>query len=228
MIHAVDREIPIFASTWSYDSELAGQIDVWGIGIHGKVSPETIDQLRADGVRLMFTTDVKFCLDTPYAAIERLYPHYCFKYDLEGYEYWGISWLSHDPYRRGWHSRNSWRGSPGNPAKPKWSIRWGNGEGYMAYPGDRFDRVEPVSSIRLEQAREGIEDYEYLQLLRERMAAAKAAGQGVSEAEEAICRAKTLVSIPAPPARQSTLVLPLPERLYEIRERLAKAIEAID
>jgi len=48
-----------------------------------------------------------------------------------------------------------------------------NGEGSLLYPGDRVKRYTgqknvdgPVSSIRFELLREGIEDYEYLWLLK--------------------------------------------------------------
>jgi hypothetical protein len=50
-----------------------------------------------------------------------------------------------------------------------------NGEGSLIYPGDRTKRYTgqpdvsgPVSSIRLEMLREGIEDYEYLWMLKEK------------------------------------------------------------
>ena len=49
-----------------------------------------------------------------------------------------------------------------------------NGEGSLIYPGDHTKRytgqpnvIGPVSSIRLELLREGIEDYEYLWMLKD-------------------------------------------------------------
>ena len=41
------------------------------------------------------------------------------------------------------------------------------GDALYAYPGAHFGIDEPVSSIRLEQIREGIEDYEYLTMIEE-------------------------------------------------------------
>ena len=50
-----------------------------------------------------------------------------------------------------------------------------NGEGSLIYPGDQTKRYTgqpnvtgPVSSIRFEMLREGIEDYEYLWLLKDK------------------------------------------------------------
>ncbi len=42
-----------------------------------------------------------------------------------------------------------------------------NGEGSLFYPGSDAGFAGPVASIRLKQIREGLEDYEYLQLLAE-------------------------------------------------------------
>lgn len=48
--------------------------------------------------------DGQMCIDTPFLAVERLLPHYCFHYGVEGYEFWGFDWLTYDPYEFGWHS----------------------------------------------------------------------------------------------------------------------------
>jgi hypothetical protein len=84
-----------------------------------------------------------------------------------------------------------------------------------------------VSSIRCEQAREGVEDYEYLLLLRQRIAQAKAAGQSVVAAERALSQAAALVPIPNAGGRFSTKILPDPERLYDARKQIAAAIESL-
>jgi hypothetical protein len=66
-----------------------------------------------------------------------------------------------------------------------------NGDGYLVYPGPGGAFL---SSIRLENLRDGIEDYEMLAILRDRAARARAKGRDVSAAEkrlaldEAVCR----------------------------------------
>jgi acetone carboxylase gamma subunit len=223
MVHEVDATIPIYCSTWSHRPEWDGYLDVWGIGHYGIVSPEKMAELRAAGDRLWFTTDGQMCTDTPYCAVERLLPHYCFKYGVEAYEFWGISWLTYDPYKFGWHSYIYQSGQPGEAT---W-VRYPNGDGYLAYPGGPIGHPGPVSSVRLEQAREGVEDYEYLYLLRDLTAKAKAAGRETSQAEAALRAARNLVTIPNAGGRYSTRILSDPERVLRVKESVARAIEAL-
>jgi hypothetical protein len=99
-----------------------------------------------------------------------------------------------------------------------------NGDGYLVYPGPNGS---VLSSIRLECLRDGIEDYEMLALLRERVNAAKAKGADVSAAEkllaigDAICRADLTQSPPA-------WVYPSdPQRLLDARGQIAQAISRL-
>ena len=131
MIHEVDPEIPIYSSTWHHVPQWDGYIDVWGIGHYGVVPTDLMEEIKEGGARLYFTTDGQMCTDTPYCAVERLLPHYCFKYGVEAYEFWGVSWWTYDPWERGWHQyiRQSDEG------KEFYAIRYPNGDGYLTYPG---------------------------------------------------------------------------------------------
>ena len=82
-----------------------------------------------------------------------------------------------------------------------------------------------VSSIRLEQAREGVEDYEYLYLLREKIEKAKSEGKDASALETALRQAAELVEIPNAGGRYSSQILPDPAALYRARAAVAEAIE---
>ncbi len=223
MIHEVDPAIPIYSSTWHYWPEWKGCLDVWGIGHYGVVKPEVMAQIRRGGYRLWFTTDGQMCTDTPYCGVERLLPHYCFKYRVEAYEFWGIDWLTYNPYEFGWHSYIHQSGEPG---KSHW-VRYPNGDGFLAYPGGPIGYDGPVSSVRLEQAREGVEDYEYLYLLRSLVKRAKAAGRDASAGERALAEAAKLVEIPNAGGRYSTKILPDPDAVLRVKEAVAKAIEAL-
>ncbi|NPV45954.1 MAG: DUF4091 domain-containing protein [Armatimonadetes bacterium] len=223
MIHEVDPAIPIYCSTWHHQPAWDGYLNVWGIGHYGIVPEEKIRELRQGGARVWWTTDGQMCTDTPYCAIERLLPHYCFKYGAEAYEFWGIDWLTYDPYQYGWHSYIRQAGEPGQYS---W-VRYPNGDGFLAYPGKPIGYPGPVSSIRLEQAREGVEDYEYLYLLQERIAEARAAGRDTAAAERALDQAQDLVSMPSPVGRYSTHILPDPDALFRVRRAVAEAIEAL-
>jgi len=221
MVHEVDPDIPIYVSTWQYVPAWQGYIDIWGIGHYGTVTPEQMAQLRAAGDRLRYTVDGQMCTDTPYLAVERLLPHYCFEYDVEAYEFWGVSWLTYNPYQFGWHSYIFQTNAPGNTV---W-VRYPNGDGYLAYPGALIGQEHAVSSIRMEQAREGQEDYEYLYLLKDLVDRAHAAGRDASAGEAALAMARALVTIPNAGGRYSTQILPAPDQVLEVKEVVAEAIE---
>jgi Glycoside hydrolase 123, catalytic domain/Carbohydrate binding domain len=223
MIHEVDPRIPIYSSTWRHVPEWDGSLDIWGIGHYGEVSAATMNQIRARGAKIWFTTDGQMCLDTPYCAIERLLPHYAFRYGAEAYEFWGIAWLTHDPYRFGWHAYIDQTDQPGQ----SYWIRYPNGDGFLLYPGKPIGHAGPVRSIRLEQAREGLEDYEYLELLRSLASRAKSANKDTSRARRAFEEADRLVPIPSAGGRYSTKILPDPEALYRVRQEVAEAIEEL-
>ncbi len=221
MVHEVDPAIRIYCSTWHHQPEWDGSLDVWGIGHYGLVPAAKMEEIRRRGATIWWTTDGMMCLDTPYCAIERLLPHYAFKYGAEAYEFWGVDWLTYDPYELGWHK---FLPHDFGPQQEKSFVRYPNGDGYLAYP-PRGGR--PVSSVRLEQAREGLEDYEYLHLLRELVARRKAAGKDARAGEEALEAASGLVSSPCEIGRWSTRLLPDPDRVPAVREALARAIESL-
>jgi hypothetical protein len=223
MIHEVDPAIPIYSSTWKHVSEWDGFLDVWGIGHYGRVAVKKMEELKRAGDRIWFTTDGQMCTDTPYCAVERLLPHYCFKYGAEAYEFWGVSWLTYDPYQFGWHSYIRQSSEPGE----YYWIRYPNGDGFLIYPGAPWGRTEPVSSVRLENAREGVEDYEYLYRLRQLVAAAKTNGGDVSSAERALAASAELVQVPNAGGRYSSKILPDPGALFRARRNVAEAIEAL-
>ena len=224
MIHEVDPAIRIYSSTWHHVPQWDGYLDIWGLSHFGWVPVEQLDKIRSAGDTLWFTTDGQMCLDTPYCAVERMMPHYCFAYGAEAYEFWGVSWLTRDPYKYGWHSYISQTMAPGE----HYWVRYPNGDGYLIYPGKPIGHDGPVSSIRLEQAREGVEDYEYLYMLRDRMAKAKATGKDTTAAESAMKQAAGLVPIPNPGGCRSAETLPDPEAVLRIKRALAEAIEGLE
>ena len=223
MIHEVDPNIPIYSSTWRHVPDWDGYLDVWGIGHYGVVPTEKIAQLRAAGDRVWFTTDGQMCTDTPYCAVERLLPHYCFKYGAEAYEFWGVGWLTYNPYRFGWHSYIHQSDQPGS----SYWVRYPNGDGFLLYPGKPIGQEATVRSIRFDQAREGVEDYEYLNLLKGGIERAKAAGRDASEAEEVLREAQQLVVIPNAGGRYSTRILADPRVIDATKRRLAEAIQLL-
>lgn len=223
MIHEVDPTIRIYSSTWRHCPDWDGSLDIWGAGHYGCFDVAELERQKAAGRHIWFTTDGQMCTDTPYCAVERLLPHYSFKYSAEAYEFWGVGWLTYDPFRYGWHSFIHQSSEPGR----EFYVRYPNGDGFLLYPGKLIGVDGPVSSIRFEQAREGVEDYEYLQLLSRLIKEAPAAHPARAKAEKALAEAAKLVEIPNAGGRYSSRILPDPDAVFRVREAVAESIEAL-
>jgi hypothetical protein len=229
MIHEVDPEIPIYVSTWWYRPEWEGYIDVWGLGFNGEgdyghyVTAEDMQHIISSGGRIWYTTDGNFCTETPYLALERLLPWFGYKYGAEAYEFWGVNWLTYNPYKYGWHSYIFESQAPGEES---WK-RYPNGDGYVIYPGKPIGLDKPVGSIRLKQVREGAEDYEYLTLLGHLIEKSDPGNPALKTAREALQQALELVNIPCAMGRYSTKILKSPDDVLRIREQVAESIEEL-
>lgn len=173
---------------------------------------------RSAGDRLLFTTDGQQALDTPYLATKRLLPLYCFVYDVEGYEFWGFSWWTNNPWRMGWHQYIL----QSDQGQDFYWIRYPNGDGYLAYPAD--GGVAPVPSIRLKAVHEEPEDYEYYLLWKQAVERAQQMGMDVSSAQALRQQMESLVPIPNAGGLRSTQILPDPETIYQLRREIARQI----
>lgn len=100
-----------------------------------------------------------FFLEYPLVDV-RVTPWICWKYKAAGFEYWSPNAWGANWQRKG----DKW------PKVPWTANTFGryNGDGYLLYPGADG---QPYSSLRLEALRDGLEDYEYLWTLRERLKA---------------------------------------------------------
>ncbi|MHC4713220.1 MAG: DUF4091 domain-containing protein [Planctomycetota bacterium] len=131
----------------------------------------------------------------------RLLPWVCWREDFAGYLYWCV---------------NHWEKNPWETAE---TFRNQNGNGSFFYPA----KDGPVHSIRLKAFRDGMEDYEYFHLLRERADAAKenpAKAELVTEAQEVLRLWHDTRAFMEESNRN-------PLRLYEIRDRVARLIEQL-
>jgi hypothetical protein len=125
------------------------------------------------------------------------------RYGLSGYLHWGLCAWSDDPYK----TASSGRLPPG--------------DGWIIYPG----KDGPVSSIRWEAVRDGLEDYEYLWLLAERTRQVKqqlgAGAAGLSATARSDEIARSIVRDFVDYARE-------PQAVREARERVAEEIVALE
>jgi len=131
------------------------------------------------------------------------------KYELDGSLYWSVTWWRQNPWEQAMSISPS-----GGP--------WGNGDGRLLYPPRRTKPSEPVveppvSSIRFENLRDGIEDREYLLLLRE-----------IAEREgtQADTARKVLTTVEDGLVQTLTCYEQNPALFLAARNRIAKAIES--
>ncbi len=106
---------------------------------------------------------------------------------------------------------------------------WGNGDGRFIYPplaaatpSSTQVLEPPVTSIRWEMLREGVEDYEYLFMLRELLAEK---GENLSQTQRA--ELKSLLDVPEAITKDMTTFTTHPRPIYERRQAIAEAIEAL-
>ena len=150
-----------------------------------------------------------FFLEYPLADA-RLVPWFSWKYGAAGFEYW---------------SPNAWGANTKRPEKwprtPWVANAFGryNGDGYLVYPGADG---KPYSSLRFEALRDGLEDYEYLWMLRALAKEAEAAGR----TGPALDDAKRLLALEGV-LTDAGGYAPEGERLAAFREKAAGAILAL-
>jgi hypothetical protein len=216
----VDPTLPIYSSTWRHCPAWDSSLDIWGVGQYGCFPVAELEARRQAGRQFWFTCDGQMATDTPYLATERLLPYYCFKYGGAGFEFWGLAWWTRDPWQYGWHTfiRQSDEG------KNYYWVRYPNGDGYLAYPGRPVGVAGPVSTIRLEEVREGLEDFEALALLAGLVEKAKGAGRPAVSGERALALARSLVTIPNAGGLRSTEILPDPDQVPVVRKAVNAAI----
>jgi hypothetical protein len=221
MIREVDPEIRIFASTWYHQPKWNGQLDIWGIGHYGIVPKETMAERLAAGDEIWWTTDAQTCLDTVHATTERMFSHFCSAYGARAWENWGIGWLSGDPWETACHRFIRQCGRPG--VRNRW-VRYPNGDGYMAYPPKKGVSSGICSSLSIESAREGVEDYSYLKMLEN--CASNSEDPFAGKAADLLAQFRALVPIPNPGGRFSTMLLPVPEKIERLRYKAGELLSA--
>jgi len=192
------------------EQALFGAVDVWCPTIDS-FDPRVLANRMALGDRLWFYT----VWGRPGVMIEapgtdhRIMFWMCYKYGAEGFLYWGTThWDLNCVDDARW---------PQKPWIPYNRQPGHNGCGYLIYPGPNGT---PLSSIRFELVRDGIEDYEYLNLVRTRL---EAAGNNVPE--ELRQRALREIRIPAELLVDHERYTDDPKVLLMVRARMAEVIE---
>jgi len=158
-----------------------------------------------------------------------------FQRNIEGILVWETTyWTSSSAYPDRNEPQNpytdsmSWTSGYSTPAGQR--LPWGNGDGRFIYPplsaaGSKSTTPVlegPVDSIRWEHLRDGIEDYEYLCILRKRLAQHQP-----TLPEEAYQKYALLLVVPESITRSLTEFAAEGTPIEEQRQRVARAIEEL-
>ncbi len=217
MAKEVAPDVPVYVSSWDYIEEIAGHITAWGIGAQGQFPAELMEERRKEGDKFIYTTDGQQCLDTPVPATERLMPWFCFKYGADAFEFWGSTWWTINPWKYGWHTFIK----EGGGEEVKNPVRYPNGDGYVAYPGNEIGVPGPVPSIRLIAIREGVDDFEIFNTLQHY------AEQGDRDALEILDIVRSLVIVPNRGGMLSTSFMPDPAAVCNARVAAGEILDRL-
>ena len=132
----------------------------------------------------------------------------CWKARATGLLYWSVNYWTKNPWE--------------DPANTKWGQ---NANGSLMYPGPDG----PVDSIRLEALRDGLEDYEYLYLLRQLATRVKANPTLMANAETQalVAKAERLLAIDPKLVESMRSYSPKSKVLEQNRATIADVIEQL-
>jgi hypothetical protein len=224
------------------EPELAGPIDIWCPVSHN-YDHEATQTYRAAGARFWWYVctgpKAPYCtlfIDHPATEL-RVWLWQTWQRDISGILVWSSNyWTSSAAFPNAAHPQNPYQDPMGyvsGYSTPKGTKRhWGNGDGRFVYPplsaavpgasGPGPVLQPPVSSVRFEMLREGIEDYEFLYLLRELLEVSKG---NISAAEYA--EMQSLLEVPESISRDMTTFAKDATPIYAHRSAVAEAIERL-
>lgn len=219
---------------------LVGAVDVW-CTITPAYHHEAAEKRRAQGERFWWYVctgpKAPYCtlfIDHPATEL-RVWLWQTWQRKIVGNLVWSSNWWTSaaafpDQAQNPYDDPMGYVDGYGTPRGTK--KHWGNGDGRFLYPpeaaavpgksGPGPVLQPPVSSIRWEMLREGIEDYEYLYLLRD-LLARKRAGLSADEVK----RIESLLEVPPAIAKDMTTFTTDPAPIYARRTQIAEAIERI-
>ncbi|NUQ60993.1 MAG: DUF4091 domain-containing protein [Pirellulales bacterium] len=219
---------------------LAGPVDIW-CPVTPNYDHEPAEKRRAEGDRFWWYVctgpKAPYCtlfIDHPATEL-RVWHWQTWQRKIVGTLVWQSNY---------WTSSAAFPDKPQNPyedpmgyvsgySTPRGTKRfWGNGDGRFIYPplaaavpgasGSGPVLEPPVSSIRWEMLREGVEDYEFLHLLREKLDARRSA-----LSPEQIRQYEALLEVPASITSDMTTFTTDSAPIYERRAAIAAAIEQL-
>ena len=218
---------------------LLGHVDIW-CGLTPKWTPELVRERRQAGEEVWWyiccgphAPYLTEFIDHPGTEL-RLWPWQSWQYGVQGILIWEtLYWTSpaafppprlQDP----WTDPMSYKSGYGE--KPGEIGYWGNGDGRFLYPPRREPGTNqppcldaPINSLRWENLRDGMEDYEYFWLLQEDVQRV-----GTMKGEtELLKQARELLKVPSEVSKDTTHFTTDPRVVMEHRDRVARMIERL-
>ncbi len=224
-------EIPIMQTlNHAPPEELVGLVDIWcplSPRLEEKYNFYKKRQQAGDIVWMYICcvpceTYANFFIDEP-AIDHRILFWQLWQKNVTGLLYWSTTW---------WKGLNSVASNkPHFPNTPIYMRDTdiaqklkNNGDGILIWPGPN---ATPYPSIRLEIIRDGIEDYEYLALLKNCLAKIKQLPKDNQPSQDIINSAHSLLNIPPTISRRFNDFCKNPETLLARREKIANIIETL-
>ena len=221
------------------ESPLTNHVEIW-CALTPKWTPEGVHARRAAGEEVWWyiCTGPKAPYVTEFidhAGTElRLWPWQSWQYGVQGVLIWAtLYWNSPTAYpepqlQDPWQDPMSWMTGYGTPVGKK--SAWGNGDGRFLYPPRRDPNTAqtpcldaPINSVRWENLRDGMEDYEYFWFLQrevERVATLKGGTQLVQEARQPL-------RVPDEISKDLVHFTTDPRLMLQHRECIARMIERL-
>jgi hypothetical protein len=218
---------------------LLGYVDIW-CGLTPKWTPELVRQRQNAGQEVWWyiccsphAPYITEFIDHP-GTEPRLWPWQSWQYGVQGILIWAtLYWTSPTAFpppklQDPWTDPMSYVSGYGK--KPGEIGYWGNGDGRFLYPPRRDPNTEkapcldaPINSIRWENLRDGMEDYEYFWLLKQ-AASRELAWHGETVLYD---RAEELLRVPPEVSGDTTHFTTDPRLILYHRERVAQMIERL-
>jgi hypothetical protein len=222
------------------EPELMGHVDIW-CGLTPEWTPESVRARRDAGEEVWWyictgpkAPYVTEFIDHPGTEL-RLWPWQSWQYGVSGILIWAtIYWTSPlaypDSLQDPWEDPMSWVTGYGRPVGTR--SPWGNGDGRFLYPPRRDPNTAtepcldaPISSIRWENLRDGMEDYEYFWLLDQEVKRLATLKQ--ESLEPLLAQARGLLEVPDEVSKDLTHFTTDPRTILAHRDRIARMIERL-
>lgn len=221
------------------EPELLGHVDIW-CGLTPEWTPERVRERRQAREEVWWyictapkEPYVTEFIDHPGTEL-RVWPWQSWQYGVSGILVWAtVYWTSPLAYpeptlQDPWHDPMSWVSGYGFPVGHR--SPWGNGDGRFLYPPRRDPNRSleanldaPINSLRWENLRDGIEDYEYLAVLRNEVERLEKSNVRPTSWQEA----RSLLEVPPEISRDLVHFATNPRPILEHRAKLARAIVAL-